>query len=70
MKNKTTAMLLALFLGGIGIHKFYLGKNIMGLIYIAFAWSLIPALIGFIDFIRLAVMSEDDFNYFYNKRAV
>lgn len=27
MKNKTTAGLLALFLGGIGVHKFYLGKS-------------------------------------------
>jgi len=26
MKNKTTAILLAFFLGGIGIHKFYLSR--------------------------------------------
>lgn len=26
MKNKNTAGILALFLGGVGMHKFYLGK--------------------------------------------
>ena len=34
MKSKTTAYLLWLFLGGLGIHKFYLGKNGMGIVYL------------------------------------
>ena len=29
MKNKTTAGVLALLLGGLGIHKFYLGNSII-----------------------------------------
>lgn len=36
MKNKTTAALLALFLGGIGIHRFYLGKWISSIFYLLF----------------------------------
>ena len=31
-KNPTTAVLLALFLGGIGVHKFYLGQTGMGIV--------------------------------------
>jgi len=34
MKSKTTAYLLLIFLGAIGIHKFYLGKTGMGILYI------------------------------------
>ena len=33
-KNKTAAGLLAIFLGGLGIHKFYLGYTGPGLIYL------------------------------------
>ena len=35
-KNRTTAALLALLLGGIGAHKFYLGETGKGLIYLLF----------------------------------
>lgn len=34
MKSKTTAYLLWFFLGGLGIHKFYLGKHGMGIVYL------------------------------------
>ena len=33
-KNKWTAFLLCLFLGGLGAHKFYEGKTGMGILYI------------------------------------
>ncbi len=33
-KSKTTAALLAFFLGGLGIHSFYLGKKNLGLIHL------------------------------------
>lgn len=65
MKNKTTAAILALFLGGLGIHKFYLGKNI-GILYILFCWTLIPSLIAFIEAIMLFAMSEQEFDSKYN----
>ena len=34
-KSKIVAALLAFFLGGLGIHKFYLGKNTAGIIMLA-----------------------------------
>ena len=34
MKSKTTAYLLWFFLGGLGIHKFYLDKHGMGIVYL------------------------------------
>ena len=33
-KNKVTALLLCIFLGWIGAHKFYEGKIIMGILYL------------------------------------
>ncbi|MFH2103571.1 MAG: TM2 domain-containing protein [Chloroflexota bacterium] len=48
-KNPTTAVLFALFLGGLGIHKFYLGQTGMGVLYLIFCWTYIPAIIAFIE---------------------
>lgn len=43
--------MLAFFFGGIGVHKFYAGKIGTGVLYLLFSWTLIPALIAFIEFI-------------------
>lgn len=45
-KNRITAALLALFLGGFGVHKFYLGQSGVGIIYLLFCWTFIPALLA------------------------
>ncbi len=66
MKSKSVAILLAFFLGGIGIHKFYLGENVAGILYILFCWTLIPGIIAFFEFIGLLLMSDQAFNAKYN----
>jgi TM2 domain-containing membrane protein YozV len=66
VKNKTTAGLLAIFLGGIGVHKFYLGRGGIGILYLLFCWTFIPAFVAFIDAIILFSMSESEFNVKYN----
>ncbi|MGD0707431.1 MAG: TM2 domain-containing protein [Anaerolineaceae bacterium] len=48
-KDPTAAVLLALFLGGFGIHKFYLGQTGMGVLYLIFCWTGIPSLIAFFE---------------------
>lgn len=60
-KNKTTAALLALFFGGIGVHKFYLGQSGSGIIYLLFCWTLIPALVAFIEALVLFGMNDTSF---------
>ena len=67
MKDKNIAAILAFPLfGGWGAHKFYLGQVGAGIVYLAFAWTLIPAIVSFFEFIILALMDRDEFNRRYN----
>ena len=49
--SKVAYCLLAFFLGGIGIHKFYAGKTGAGIAMLLFCWTGIPSIIALIDFI-------------------
>lgn len=102
-KEKIVAILLALFLGTLGIHAFYLDNKRHGLtlllltLFGPFCALLIGMLIGiiiageaasvfavlfavisilisfvwaFVDFIKLCVISDDDFNSKYNKVTI
>lgn len=57
--NKIAYAILALFVGGLGIHKFYAGQTGMGIIYLLFCWSFIPAIVAFIEAI-VALMKPAD----------
>jgi len=60
-KSKIVAGLLAIFLGGIGIHKFYLEKPLQGILYLLFSWTFIPALIAFVEGLIYLTMSDQAF---------
>lgn len=60
-KSRTSAILLTFFLGGIGAHKFYLGKSGWGILYLLFCWTFIPALVAFIEMIQYIIMSDEQF---------
>ncbi len=64
-KSKIVAALLAFFLGSFGIHKFYLGQVGLGIVYLIFCWTFIPAIIAFIEFIILLTMNDETFNQKY-----
>lgn len=66
-KSKGVALLLCFFLGGFGIHQFYLGNTTQGVFYLLFSWTCIPALISIIDFIILLCMSESYFHQKYDR---
>ncbi|MCD8202370.1 MAG: NINE protein [Prevotella sp.] len=65
-KSKVLAALLAIFLGGLGIHKFYLGKVWMGIWYIVFSCTGLSSLIGIIEGIQYLVWSDEKFDAKYN----
>lgn len=74
MRNKTTAALFALILGGFGVHKFYLRDTGSGIFYIMltiFSASLkfpIATILGWIDAMVLFSMSQERFDKKYNSR--
>ena len=59
-KSRTVAALLAYFLGGIGIHRFYCGRTTSAILMLVFCWTFIPAIIAFIDFIVILCGSFKD----------
>ena len=59
--NQVAYAVLAILLGGLGIHKFYAGKIGMGILYILFCWTAIPGIIGLIEGI-IAVTKKADAN--------
>jgi TM2 domain-containing membrane protein YozV len=64
-KNKIAAAIFALLLGGLGIHKFYLGRIGQGILYLVFFWTFIPALVGFVEGIIYLTMSDQAFEAKY-----
>ena len=65
-RKKGSAALLALLLGGFGVHRFYLGETVMGVIYLMFCWTLLPAMVAFLEALFLLMMSEREFDMKYN----
>jgi TM2 domain-containing membrane protein YozV len=70
LKDKTIATVLAFFLGGLGVHKFYLGETTGGILYLIFCWTLIPGILAFFDFIGLLITSDQAFNIKYNPHLI
>jgi TM2 domain-containing membrane protein YozV len=66
-KSKGVAILLTFFLGGFGIHRFYLNRPGSGVMYLLFCWTFIPALIAFLEVFRLAFMSDTVFQQKYSR---
>jgi len=65
-RSRASAAIFALLLGGLGMHKFYLGQAAAGIVYLLFCWTFIPAIIGFIEGIVYLSMSDAAFNAKYN----
>ena len=64
--NKTTAAILAFFIGGLGAHKFYHGSIGWGIIYLVFCPTFIPALVSFIEGIIYLTTTQGDYDARYN----
>lgn len=57
--NKVAYGILAILLGGIGIHKFYSGKTLWGIIYILLCWTGIPSILALVEGI-IGLTTKDD----------
>lgn len=64
-KSKIAAGLLAIFLGGLGIHRFYLGQW-WGIVYLLLVWTWIPALVALIEGVVFLLTTDDKWDEKYN----
>jgi TM2 domain-containing membrane protein YozV len=60
-KSRITAGILGILLGGIGVHKFYLNKVGLGILYLVFCWTAIPAIIGLVE--GIIYLTQDDVTF-------
>ncbi|WLQ13362.1 NINE protein [Hahella aquimaris] len=65
-KSKVTAGLLAFFLGGLGVHRFYLGQW-WGIFYLLFWFTMIPSVVSLIEAIVFFASSEDKWQEKYGQ---
>jgi len=66
-KNHTTAGILALLIGGLGIHYFYIGKTVAGLltILLSFATCGLWGVVTLIQAIMMLTMTQEEFDRKY-----
>lgn len=61
-RSQTLAVMLALVGGTFGAHHFYLGNRRRGVWCCVFWWTLVPFVLGLVDTIRLALLSDTQFS--------
>jgi TM2 domain-containing membrane protein YozV len=57
-KSRPIAILLALFLGSFGIHRFYVGPIAWGVVYLIFFWTGIPGFLAWLEAIYWLTRSD------------
>ncbi|MDR3234893.1 MAG: protein kinase [Planctomycetaceae bacterium] len=68
-KNKIIAGLLAILLGWLGVHKFYLESWGWGIVYVMFSWTGIPCIVGIIEGIIYLLTDDYSFDIRYNQTS-
>lgn len=63
--DQIAAGILAILLGGLGAHKFYQGNSKLGVIYLCFFWTGIPAVLGLIEGILMLIADEREYEEKY-----
>jgi TM2 domain-containing membrane protein YozV len=66
-KSKGTTFLLALLLGAIGAHRFYLGQPFIGLIYLCLCWTGITLVVSLAEAVYFFFLKNEDFDAKYNR---
>ncbi len=69
-KSQTTAAMLSAFLGGLGIHRFYLGPTWTGVLYLLFFWTGIPLFLAFGETLLIAGSRQQRWAKKYNKGVI
>lgn len=73
-KQKVVAGILGILLGGLGIHHFYLGSTMAGVVLLAVSLlscgflAVISSIIGIVEGIMILIMPDPEFEARYNQR--
>lgn len=59
--SRGMSAVLAIFLGGFGAHKFYMGRNGVGLLYLMLSVTGVTFFIGFIEGLVYLLQSDESF---------
>ena len=60
-KSRVVAAVLALCLGGLGAHHFYLGNYVRAIIYLVLCWTYIPTIVALVEGIIYLTQSDEVF---------
>ena len=62
--NKTIYIIVALILGGLGVHKFYADQVGQGILHLVFFWTGIPSVVAIIHaIIVIFTKIADEYGY-------
>lgn len=65
-KSRGVCAILAILLGNLGIHYFYMGKPLPGIVFLLTCWSTIPWIISIIQGVMmLCSMTQEEFEKKY-----
>ena len=59
--SKGIYIALCLFLGGLGVHKFYSGKWVQGLLYLVFCITGVPMVLSVFDLLFAIFKKSDEY---------
>lgn len=59
-KDRALTILLALLLGNFGVHRFYLGDVVWGIVYLVFFWTGIPGIVAWFEALYFLIRSDAD----------
>ncbi len=68
-KSKVVAGILGILLGAFGVHHYYLGSTMAGVICLVLCCVGVGGILGLVEGIMLLVMSDADFDAKYNQRT-
>ncbi|GMV80290.1 MAG: hypothetical protein AMXMBFR7_14740 [Planctomycetota bacterium] len=63
--KRVTAGILAILLGWLGVHKFFLGKTVPGVIQLVLGLFMVGGIIGLIEGIIYLTKSDEEFDSTY-----
>lgn len=64
-KDRVTAGILAILIGSLGVHYFYLGKTMPGIVFLLFCCTGIPSVLALIQGILMLTMTDEQFDQKY-----